>query len=372
MEKAFDFNNTKKLGFGLMRLPEVDGAIDIELTKQMVDLFMERGFTYFDTAYVYGAGASENAARECIVERYPRDKFTIATKFPAGNLKAPEEMEEMFQTSLTRLGVDYVDYYLVHALNAEKYDTITTIGLWDKFKQWKAEGRAKHIGFSVHDTPEFVDKVLTEHPEMEFVQLQINYLDWEDENVQARRCWEVACAHNTPIIIMEPIKGGALAGGNADINAILKEHDAEATPASWALRFAAGQKNVCMVLSGMNAMSQVEENTVVLDDPKPITTEEQLVLDKAVAKYNSIPRVPCTSCRYCVDGCPMSINIPQIISMVNNVRVYNNVEATKGRYNGIKGGKASECIKCRACEAACPQNITIPEVLEEAAALFEG
>lgn len=372
MEKAFDLGCTKKLGFGLMRLPEKDGAIDLEATNKMVDLFMERGFTYFDTAYTYNSGGSEIAARKCIVERHPRDSFTIATKFPAGNLEREEQMDEFFNTSLQRLGVDYIDYYLVHALNKTKYENVSKLGLWEKFKQWKAEGKVKHIGFSVHDTPEFIDQVLNEHPEVEFVQLQINYLDWEDANVQSRRCWEVVSAHKKPIIIMEPIKGGALAGANADINAILAEHDPVATPASWALRFAADHEYVAMVLSGMNAMEQVEENTVTLNDPKPITEEEQKVLDKAVAKYNSIPRVPCTRCRYCVEGCSMSINIPQIISMVNDTRVYNTINGAQRRYNMLQGGKASDCIECRACESACPQNIPIPEILKEAVSLFEG
>ncbi len=372
MANAFDLNCRKKLGFGLMRLPQIGDEIDLEATNKLVDLFMERGFTYFDTAYVYNSGGSEIAARKCLVERYPRDSFTIATKLPVYMLEDGNSADELLNTSLERLGVDYIDYYLLHAMNKTRYETANQYGIWDKLLQWKAEGKVRHIGFSVHDTPEFIDQVLNEHPEVEFVQLQINYLDWEDEKVQARRCHEVVSAHKKPIIIMEPIKGGALAGGNADINAILAEYNNKATPASWALRFAAGHEYVAMVLSGMNTIEQMDENTVTLNDPKPISAEEQAVLDKAVEKYNSIPRVPCTRCRYCVEGCPMGIEIPNIISMVNETRVYKTVGAAQRRYNMMKGSKASQCIGCRACVAACPQNIDIPSVLEEAASIFEA
>lgn len=360
---------SKKLGFGLMRLPKKDGKIDHEAVCRLVDLFLERGFTYFDTAYVYDNGNSEIAARECIVKRHPRDSFTIATKYPTMGIPEGTEPVSLFNTSLERLGVDYIDYYLVHALNPEKYERTMRDGVWEMCKKMKEEGKIRHIGFSVHATPEFVDQVITEHPEVEFVQLQINYLDWEDENVQARRCYEAVHKHDLPIVIMEPIKGGALAGGNEVITNILKAHNPDATPASWALRFAVDHPGVAVVLSGMNEMSQVEENTVILDHPAPITKEEQAVLDEAARAYNAIERVPCTRCRYCVDGCPMGINIPEIIAMVNNYRVYG-IKTGFRRYEDL-AVKASACIGCRTCESNCPQHISIPEVMEEAARIFE-
>ena len=370
MSNAFDLTSGKKLGFGLMRLPKKDGQIDLEATKKLVDRFMERGFTYFDTAYVYDGGNSEIAARECIVKRYPRDSFTIATKYPTHGVAEGTDPLSLFETSRERLGVDYIDYYLLHALNDEKYEKLVKDGVWDMCRKLRDEGKIRHLGFSVHASPEFIDRALTEQPDVEFVQVQINYLDWEDPSVRSRLCYEAVRKHNVPVVIMEPIKGGALAGGNEEITKILKAANPDATPASWALRFAAGHPGIGVVLSGMNEMSQVEENTVVLDDPKPITPEEQKVLDAAVAAYNAIERIPCTRCRYCVDGCPMSIDIPTIFSMVNQYRVYGQKGSGWMRYENMKA-KASDCIQCRTCESACPPHITIPELLQEAVKIFE-
>ena len=363
----------KKLGFGLMRLPMIGDEVDIEQTKQMVDLFLSKGFTYFDTAYGYIGGKSEKAIKEALVDRYPRESYQLATKLPAWNgAKTKEEAQQMLFTSLERTGAGYFDFYLLHNLGDSRTEYFYKYDIWNFLAEQKEKGLIKHLGFSMHDSAENLDKILTEHPEMEFVQLQINYADWESASVQSRACYEVARKHGKPIIIMEPVKGGSLANLPAPIEKIFKDYNPDASLSSWAVRYAASLDGLVTVLSGMSTLEQMEDNLSYMQDFKPLDEGERKVIADVVAALDALPQIPCTGCQYCVKDCPMSINIPQIISMVNNVRVYNNVEATKGRYNGIKGGKASECIKCRACEAACPQNITIPEVLEEAAALFEN
>lgn len=364
----------KKLGFGLMRLPMNGEEIDIEQVKKMADTFMSKGFTYFDTAYVYIGGKSEVALKEAVVDRYPRDSFQCASKLPLWDLKDASEMEPTFQESLDRAGLSYYDFYLLHAMDHEKVKKADEMDAWSFMKKLKEEGRAKHIGFSFHDSAQVLEQILTAHPEMEFVQLQINYADWEDDNVQSRKCYEVARSHNVPVIIMEPVKGGALATMPEEIQKLYREANPELSVPSWAVRYAASLEGVITVLSGMSNEEQLNDNVSYMEDFQPLTDAERGTVAKAVEILNSLPTIPCTGCKYCVDGCPQKINIPGIFAAMNEYILYNNLDRAKRSYqNAVKeGGKASDCIQCGACEAHCPQHIGIIETLEKAAATLEG
>ena len=289
--------NIPKLGFGLMRLPQKDGVIDVEQVKKMADHFFACGFTYVDTAYVYGGGASELAAKEAIVERFPRESFQLADKLPVIDIKKEEDMEAFVQTSLERTGAGYFDFYLLHALNASKLEICDKFNAWDYMVQLKNRGIAKHIGFSFHDKAEVLDKILTDHPEMEFVQLQINYADWDSENVQSRKCYEVARKHGKPVTIMEPVKGGNLVTMTPEIQEIYKKANPNASVASWAVRYAASKEGLITVLSGMSNLEQMMDNTSYMKDFKPLNAEEEQTVAKVVDILNSIPTIPCTACR---------------------------------------------------------------------------
>ncbi len=363
----------KKLGFGLMRLPMKGEEIDIEQVKNMVDTFMSKGFTYFDTAYVYIQGKSEVALGEAVVKRYPRDSFQCASKLPLWDLNSPDEMEKIFQESLDRASLSYYDFYLLHAMGADRVKTADELGAWEFMKKLKAEGRAKHIGFSFHDSAEVLEDILKNHPEMEFVQLQINYADWESDSVQSRKCYEVARKYGRPVIIMEPVKGGSLATMTPEVQKLFKDARPELSVPSWAVRYAASLEGIVTVLSGMSTEAQLNDNVSYMENFQPLDEGEREVVAKAVEILNSIPTVPCTACKYCVDGCPQKINIPGVFSAFNGLTLYNNVEGAKGRYQGAvkDGGKASDCIQCGNCEAHCPQHIQIIETLKKAAAALE-
>ena len=362
----------KKLGFGLMRLPIIGGdhsKIDLEKTQEMVDLFMSRGYTYYDTAYVYHGGFSEVAFRECVVKKYPRDSFTVTTKLPLFGKPDRAGMEKIFAESMERLGVDYIDYYWLHAMGRDSYQYALQVGAFDYLRELKAEGKIKHMGFSFHDNAETLDKILTEQPDVEFVQLQINYVDWEDGGVQARLCYEVATKHGKPVIVMEPIKGGSLANPPKKAEKLLKDYNPDASCASWAMRFAASLPNVMVVLSGMSTLWQVEDNVEYMDDFKPLTEEENAVIAKATEEIKFA--IPCTACRYCTDGCPMSINIPEVFSIYNEMkRDLRRKHEFVNKYNELlkESGKPDECIGCGQCEGACPQHLEIPKLLAECAA----
>ena len=364
----------KKLGFGLMRLPMLGEEIDIEQVKKMADTFMSKGFTYFDTAYVYIGGKSEVALKEAVVDRYPRDSFQCATKQPLWDLMGAAEMESTFQESLDRAGLKYYDFYLLHAMDHTKVKKADEIDAWGFMKRIKEEGRAKHIGFSFHDSAEVLEGILASHPEMEFVQLQINYADWEDDNVQSRKCYEVARKYNVPVIIMEPVKGGSLATMPEEIQKLYREANPELSVPSWAVRYAASLDGVITVLSGMSNEEQLNDNVSYMENFQPLSDAERETVQKAVEILNTLPTIPCTGCKYCVDGCPQKINIPGIFEAMNEYILYNNLERAKHSYeNAVKeGGKASDCIQCGACEAHCPQHIGIIETLEKAAATLEG
>ncbi len=374
MEKYFG-EQTGKLGFGLMRLPKLeDGKIDVEQTKTMVDMFMDAGLTYFDTAYIYDGGESEKATKLALVDRYPRESFTLATKLNAWLGEPNEEQaKQQLYTSLERTGAGYFDYYLLHALQEDNYDKYDEYHLWDFVKEQKAKGLIKHWGFSLHASPEMLDKLLTEHPDAEFVQLQINYADWENPDVTSRACYEVARKHGKSIVVMEPVKGGALANPASEVQDILKRADPDASFASWAIRYAASLEGIITVLSGMSNIEQMEDNLSYMKDFKPLNEQEMETIRKAQVALNSIDSIPCTACHYCTDGCPMQIRIPEIFAARNKQLLWGQIAEGKADYErAVEGaGRASECIACGQCEGACPQQIPVISRLNECAENFE-
>ena len=362
--------DTFKLGFGLMRLPKLeDGkAIDVEQTKKMVDLFLEAGGTYFDTAYVYDEGRSEEAIKLALVDRYPRDKYTLCTKLCAWMMCHDEESaKQQFYTSLERTGAGYFDYYLLHALQRNNYTKYDEYHIWDFVKEQKEKGLVKHWGFSFHADPELLDELLTAHPDVDFVQLQINYADMESKEVQARACYEVARKHGKSITVMEPVKGGALADPIPQVRAVFEKANPTASIASWAIRYVAGMEGIITVLSGMSNVEQMEDNLSYMKDFQPLSEAEQAVIREAVAVMDSVDSIRCTACHYCTDGCPMNIPIPDIFRARNEQLVYNQIEGAKRSYGWATDGKgkASDCIQCGQCEGACPQHLPIISLLQK-------
>jgi predicted aldo/keto reductase-like oxidoreductase len=361
-----------KLGYGFMRLPtKTDGSFDLEPMKKMVDVFLGAGFTYFDTAYVYPG--SEEALRETVVKRHPRGSFTITTKMPLFLVDTPEDMLSTFNTSLDRLGVDFLDFYLLHGLGLKLNEKIEKLGAWDFVKKLKAEGRIRHYGFSFHDTPEALDTLLTRHPDAEFVQLQINYLDWENPGVRSRELFETARRHNKPFTIMEPVKGGLLAGAGSQAEKLLRAKNPNVSGASWAVRFAASLPGLVTMLSGMGNMAQLEDNIKTVKNLKPLTDDELNTLREVVRSINSVPQLPCTGCRYCVPNCPQQLNIPALMKLHNDYLRYRQKMSIGFPFDeATKGGRfPSACLACRVCEEHCPQHIGISDVMRELAAVYE-
>ena len=368
----------KKLGFGLMRLPLTDandkGSIDIEALKEMVDTFMEQGFTYFDTAWMYCAFKSENAVKEALTDRYPRDRYTLTTKLHASYLKTKEDRDRIFEEQRQKTGVDYFDYYLIHAIDQELYSIYNEMDCFNWLIEKKKQGLVKHIGFSYHDSAEFLDQVLTEHPEMEFVQLQMNYLDWESAEVQSRKCYEVASKHGKPVIVMEPVKGGTLADVPAEVRESFAAYHPDLSVPSWAIRFVASLDNVAMVLSGMSNMEQLMDNISYMKKFVPMNAEETELVHKAAEMIKDSIAIPCTGCSYCTEGCPMQIAIPDLFRVYNKSKrgESTDVEANE-EYRQLteSGGKARECLACGQCQVACPQHLEIINYLNDVAKCME-
>ena len=361
--------NRFKLGFGLMRLPKTpDGAIDIPQVCQMTDQFIAAGGTYFDTAYVYDGGKSEEAFKAAVADRYPRDAYTVATKLHAAAVDCHDEesAKQQFYTSLGRTGAQYFDYYLLHAIQRSNVDLYERYHLWDFVKEQKEKGLIRHWGFSFHADSDLLEELLEKHPDAEFVQLQINYADWENPGVGSKRNWEICRAHGKPVTIMEPVKGGVLADPIPEVKAVFDQEGSGRSYASWALRYAASVENVLTVLSGMSNLSQMEDNLNAMKDFKPLDEKEMALIRKAQEALNADKSIPCTACHYCTEGCPMSIAIPEIFNVVN--RKKGSVEfRTLREYSIVTQGKgkASDCIACGQCEAACPQHLPIIDLLKK-------
>ena len=363
-----------KLGFGMMRLPRTEGTndIDLEHTKRMVDAFIEAGGRYFDTAFIYEG--SEEATKAALCDRYPRESYYLADKLNASDFaaKSEEEAKNEINVSLERTGADYLDFYLLHGIDEGNHDKFDSYGIWDYMKQLKSEGVIRHYGFSFHSTPEHLEQLLTDHPDVEFVQLQINYADWEDTLICSRRCYEIATRHGKPIIVMEPVKGGKLANPPQAVKDILQRANPDASYASWAIRYAASLPNVMMVLSGMSNMEQMLDNVSFMRHFQPLNDEEYRVIDDASHALKQYADIPCTACHYCTPGCIMGIHIPEIFAVMNVYKMYGNLTEARNEYRWRPGGNlASTCIQCGQCEGACPQHLPIISLLEEVVETLE-
>lgn len=370
----------KKLGFGLMRLPLKDKndptSIDIEEMKKMVDIFMERGFTYFDTAYPYHNGHSEAAFRKAVVERYPRDKFTVTDKMPCWEVREEADLERIFNEQLSRCGVDYFDYYWLHSMNKSYLANMERCHGFEFVARKKAEGKIRHVGFSFHDDSATLEKILKEHPEMELVQLQINYIDWNSPSIESGTCYRLCVKYGKPVIVMEPVKGGSLARVPADVEKMFRDYAPKMSPASWAIRYAASLPSVMMVLSGMSNVEQMLDNTSFMSDFKPLTPEENALVARAAGAINDSIAIPCTACHYCTDGCPQHIAIPEYFGLMNTLKQFGESSDfnTKFYYGLLTNdhGKPSDCIECGQCESHCPQHLQIIDNLKLVAQTFES
>lgn len=361
----------KKLGFGMMRLPTADpknaSTIQLDQVCRMVDTFLDRGFVYFDTAYFYHEGESEHIVRKALTERHSRQEFLLADKLPVMFLKekTQEDQARIFDHQLEKCGVEYFDYYLLHCLTAEAYETAAALDTFAFLSKKKAEGKLRHLGFSFHDKADVLDRILTDHPETEFVQLQLNYLDWEDGTVQSKLCYETAVRHGKKVVVMEPVKGGRLARLPEEAERLLLKAHPDWSNASWAIRFAASLENVMMVLSGMSDMEQMLDNTGYMSDFAPLTGEETALLEQCAGIIARTPAIPCTACRYCVETCPQAIPIPDYFALYNQVQVdrRRGLEPSREAFDrlGESGGRPQNCLACGQCDSACPQHIQVKE-----------
>ena len=363
---AYLGEDIKKLGFGLMRLPMKGDVIDVEQVKEMVDLFMEAGGTYFDTAWAYAG--SEDAIRQALVERYPRESYTLATKNAAWiGCKTREDAIAQFETSLKQTGAGYFDFYLLHNLGEGRTHYFDDFDMWTWAREQKEKGLIKHLGFSFHSTPEELEEILKAHPEAEFVQLQINYADWENPAIQSGAVYEMARKYGKPVVIMEPVKGGMLANPPQSVKDIFLQADPDASFASWAVKFAADLEGLITVLSGMSNVEQMKDNLSYMRDFTGMTDKEKEVLADARKALAAIPLIPCTTCNYCAKVCPKNIGISGSFTAMNYLTLYDDMAAAKHQEGWLVGGHgkapASECIKCGKCEEACPQHIKIREEL---------
>lgn len=360
----------KKLGFGLMRLPQKDGAIDINQTSEMADMFLDAGFSYFDTAWAYPG--SEDAVRQALVKRHPREKFLLATKIAAWlNCRTRKDALNQFETSLRQTNAGYFDFYLLHNLGESRTHFFDDFGLWDWAFETKEKGLIKHVGFSFHSTPDELNDILTAHPESEFVQLQINYADWENPYVRSRECYEVARRHGKPVIVMEPVRGGMLASPPSTVADIFRSAEPDASAASWAIRFAASLDGIITVLSGMSDIKQMKDNLSYMKNFVRLTDNQLGIVKLARKELASIPVIPCTSCNYCAKVCPMNIGISGSFNAFNDYIYFNNLNYAKSQINWLvdsrNKARADMCIKCGKCEQVCPQHIHIRDELSRCA-----
>lgn len=370
---AHGFDNIKKnFGFGCMRFPMVGDQVDIEQTCKMVDAFLERGFNYFDTAHGYIGGKSELALRECLTSRHPRESYILTNKLSNNYFNKQEDIRPLFQSQLEACGVEYFDFYLMHAQEKNNFEKYKACRAYETALELKAEGKIKHMGISFHDTADVLDKILTEYPQIEVVQIQFNYVDYEDGMVQSRKCYEVCVKHNKPVIVMEPVKGGALVNLPEEAKKVFDELGG-GSYASYAIRFAAGFENMMMILSGMSSMEQMLDNLSYMQDFNPLNADEQAAVDKVCGIFRSIGTIPCTACRYCTEVCPQAIPIPDLFACLNANKIISEGNADF-YYNNVftkNGGKASSCLKCGLCEDICPQHLEIRDLLEQVAETFE-
>lgn len=362
--------DTPKLGFGLMRLPKRGFAIDVEQVKTMVDLFLDAGFTYFDTAFVYPG--SEPAIRKALVERHRRDSFTLATKLNARVAPTEKAAKKQFAASLERTGAGYFDYYLLHALMENNYERYEKFRLWDFVREQKEKGLIRNLGFSFHGGPRLLDRLLTEHPEVDFVQLQINYADWENPKVTSRANYETARRHGKLITVMEPVKGGSLANPPQEVQNVFRAINPYMSCASWAIRFVASLDGILTVLSGMSNVGQMEDNLSYMKNFRPLNEEEQEAIRQAQRILGNSSTIPCTACRYCVEGCPQQIRIPDIFAAMNRQLGNGQMAAAREAYFSAahEGHRAADCVECRQCENVCPQHLPITDYLKTAAEMF--
>ena len=354
----------KNFGFGCMRLPMIDKEVDHKQFCEMIDLFMENGFTYYDTARVYIQGKSELALKECLVKRYPRESFIIADKLSGSCFEKQEDIIPFFNSQLEALGVEYIDYYLMHCQMQRNYDKFMNAKAYEIASQLKKEGKIRHLGFSFHDNAEFLEKILIDHPEVEFVQIQFNYLDYDSVNVESKKCYDVCRKYNKDVMIMEPVKGGELVNLPLKAQEIINKLE-KGSNASYAIRFAASFDGVIMVLSGMSDLNQMKDNISYMKDFKPLTDYEKQELFKVAEVIKENKLIPCTGCRYCVDGCPKQIKIPDMFSILNTKILNKNYNPNAYKELAVSSGLASDCIKCGLCEKECPQNLPIRELLEK-------
>jgi predicted aldo/keto reductase-like oxidoreductase len=365
-------SDIKKLGFGLMRLPLKEKQADLAHTNKMVDAFIEKGYTYFDTGYTYMSGRSESILKQCVLDRYQREDVVVTTKLPLWELRTNEDAEKLFNTQLARTNAGFFDFYLLHNYTGANREAADKHGAWELVNKKKQTGEIKHLGISFHGSAKELDDILKQYGEIEVVQLQINYADWENDTIQSRLCYEVCMKHQRPVIIMEPIKGGSLANPPEQVKALLEKENPGASYASWALRFAATLPGLVTVLSGMSNIEQMNENADMFAHFKPLSDRERAVLKEAVDILNSIDQIPCTGCGYCVDDCPSNIDIPELLSTYNQSLIYTKNESIMSHYEWVtrEGGKASSCIACGSCEKQCPQHIEIISSMQTIADMF--